>query len=121
MFTRILVAACWTALFPFWMGSALAQNISGTISGTVSDSTGATVAGASLTLTNEETGDSLRQSSDGDGAFIFPAVRQGRYSLSVDARGFKRLEKKNLVLTATERLDAGRLVLEVGQVNESVT
>src|ERR1017187_6581267 len=85
-------------------GTAAAQNISGSISGSVADPTGAAVASATLTLTNEATGDNRKEVSDSDGNFIFIAVLPGRYTISAEAKGFKRLEKQNLNLTATERL-----------------
>jgi len=44
----------------------------------------------------------------------------GRYTVSIERQGFKRLEKKDLAVTATERVAAGRLVLEIGAVSESV-
>src|SRR3984893_3873529 len=99
----------------------VAQTVSGVITGSVVDSANLSVAGATVTLTNEETNQRSSVESGPDGGFIFAAVLPGRYSIGVEMAGFKRIEKKNLNVTASERLSAGQFVLEVGAVTESVT
>ena len=98
-----------------------AQTVSGVITGSVVDSSGAAVPEATVTLTNEETGVSRSLTTDQWGNFVFTAVLPGRYTVSAEAKGFKRYDKKNLTITATERLSVGQLALEVGAVSESVT
>ena len=98
-----------------------AQTTSGTITGNVTDTTGAVVSGAAVQLTNQETNVSQTTKASSDGNFAFAAVEPGTYSITVKAAGFKTLVKRHLVLTASERLSAGTMALQVGSVSESVT
>ncbi|HVU47791.1 MAG TPA: carboxypeptidase regulatory-like domain-containing protein [Terracidiphilus sp.] len=99
---------------------ATAQTSSGTISGRVTDASGAVVPGASIELTEQGTNTSLTARALSDGNFVFPVVQPGTYSITVRANGFKVLVKHNMVLTSNERLSAGNLTLEVGAVTQSV-
>jgi hypothetical protein len=98
----------------------LAQTVSGTITGTVVDPSGLPIAGATVTLRNGETGAHQNQNTINTGDFVFTAVLPGRYSVTAEMKGFKRIEEQNLNITAAERLSAGELVLPVGEVTESV-
>jgi len=100
---------------------ALAQTVTGVISGSVVDPTGAAAAGSAATLTSETTGDRRAAHADSAGAFLFSAVLPDRYTLAIEAAGFKRVERTHINLTANERLSLGRIVLEVGAVTDSVT
>jgi hypothetical protein len=101
--------------------TASAQTVSGYLSGSVVDASGLPVPGAVVTLTNEATGERRTQNSSSTGDFIFSAVLPGRYTVAVEAKGFKRVEKQNLNITASERLAAGQFTLEVGAVTEAIT
>jgi hypothetical protein len=103
------------------LSSAAGQTVTGVITGSVADSTGQSVPAASVTVVSETTGDSRRTQTEATGGFVFTAVTPGRYTITVEAPGFKRLEKKNLTMTASERLAAGVFTMEIGTVNESVT
>ena len=116
---EILIASVFLSIL-FLPGRAGAQSASGVIIGSVADPGGFSVPGASIILLNQNTGDKQSSTSQNDGSFVFPSVLPGRYTVSVEKQGFKRLEKKDLAVTATERVAAGRLVLEVGAVTESV-
>ncbi|MCX6628589.1 MAG: carboxypeptidase regulatory-like domain-containing protein, partial [Candidatus Solibacter sp.] len=100
---------------------ALAQTSSGVISGRIVDSQGSSVPDAPVVLTQDLTGVKLTSKTDASGDFVFPSVLPGRYSVGIQVAGFKRLEKQDLVLAASERLSAGTIALEVGGVSESVT
>jgi hypothetical protein len=108
-------------LLGFFALQARSQTISGVISGRVVDSSGAIIPGAAVKLVQQNTGVTVTARSLSDGNFIFPAVQPGTYFLDVEAPGFKSLVKRNLVLTANERLSAGNLVMQVGSVTQSVT
>src|SRR5579864_534233 len=101
-------------------GQALAQTSSATVSGQVQDPSGLAVAGARVVLTNELTGDTRSATTDTIGQFVFTSVQPGRFTLAAEAQGFKQAKKTGLELTASERLSAGTLQLQVGSVNESV-
>ena len=97
-----------------------AQTVTGTVTGTVVDPSELAVPKASVSFTNEETGDQRTTSTDSAGNFVLSSVQPGRYTISVQAAGFKKYEKTNLNLTPNERLFVGKLSLEVGAVTESV-
>jgi hypothetical protein len=104
-----------------WVSAALAQTSTGMISGRVVDPAAAAVPGAEVVLTQELTGVKLSTHTDNSGDFVFPSVLPGRYSVAVQAQGFKRVEKTGFVLTASERLPVGTFTLEIGSTTDSIT
>jgi len=99
-------------------GSLLAQTY-GEITGSVTDPSGAAVAGAEVTITNLAT-NQLRQATTNDsGAFSVPFMVPGRYKLEAKARGFKASVAAERILQVGDvmRVD---FALEVGAVSESV-
>ena len=100
---------------------ALAQVTTGTISGTVKDSTGAVIKGASVTVQDSATGLIRRLTTSDSGEFVAPGLYPGTYKITVEAAGFKKLESSGFVLSAAARLSAGDLVLSVGTTSDQVT
>ncbi len=86
-----------SASIPAWGQS---QSINGTIRGQVSDSTGAPIAGAAVTVRNLDTGYSRIITSAGDGLYIAPDLPIGTYSVSAQATGFAPLTQTGIRLTA---------------------
>lgn len=117
---RIIFAA---ALLAFTLSMPAFAQQTATISGILTDPSGAGVPGASLTLTNQDTAVSLiTEKSDATGNFAFQAVpAPGNYSVSVQVSGFSRLEQKNIAVTQGERRALGTLALAVGSTSDSVT
>ena len=68
--------------------SAWAQAVSGTILGTVTDSTGAVVAGAKVTLVNEGTGLTRVVMADNNGEYTAPGLPTGHYTITSEMTGF---------------------------------
>jgi hypothetical protein len=101
--------------------TALAQTVTGTISGTVVDGSSAVIAGARVTLIHERTGNARILNTDEGGRFSFAALQPGIYALKTEATGFQTLERKGTVLSANEHLALGNLELSAGQVSETVT
>src|SRR5262245_40869122 len=87
---------------------AAAQN-TGTISGTIIDSSGHVVPGATVTFTSESTADVRSQVSNERGDFAFFASPPGSYTVKVELTGFKPIDRRNNVLNASGQLDLGRL------------
>ena len=87
--------------------SAAAQQPS-SLSGTVTDQTGAVISGATITLTNGA-GTKLTATSDAQGNFKFPNLQPGTYDVSATASGFKQFHSENLQLTAAQELPLGYL------------
>jgi len=101
--------------------SASAQGLTGQISGTLNDRNGGVVPGAKVEVINQETAQVRMVISDGEGNFVVTQLLPGNYSISVTAGGFKKFEKRNIPLTANERVDVHKLALEVGDVSQTVT
>ncbi len=70
--------------------AALAQGTTSRITGTVTDSTGGRIPGATVTLTNEATGVSFATSTSETGGYVFDAVQVGLYTVTVELQGFKK-------------------------------
>src|SRR5438477_3598752 len=102
------------------LGAAFAQTSSGEITGAVLDPAGQVVAGADVTLINQETGQQRVVKTDTSGLFAFPVVQPGTYTVSVENKGFKEYVKRDLHLSASDRLSTGNLRLQVGAVTETV-
>src|SRR5687768_10462029 len=100
---------------------ARTQIISGTISGTVVDPSGAAILGAPVTLINEGNQATREAKSDQDGLFGFASVQPGSYTIRISASGFSTLERTGNVLRANSFLELGRLPLAVGQTRDSVS
>jgi len=98
---------------------ALAQSTFGSVIGTVSDMSGALVKGASVTLVNVGTSAQKRMVTDETGSFSFINVEAGKYSLTVEAQSFQKVEFTDLELQAreTKRVNAS---LKAGAATETV-
>src|SRR6266540_2392315 len=108
-------------LFAFCLAAPAAAQDTGVVSGTVVDSSGQVVPGATLTLTNEATASVRTLTSDERGDFAFRALTPGSYTVKVELTGFRSIERRNNVLNASSRLDIGKLTLDVGALSEVVT
>ena len=87
--------------------------------GTVKDSSGAVISGATVTLKNIETGISVDAQTDADGNFQFTNIKIGNYRISAEREGFSTAvaERVNLTVNARQRVD---LTMHAGAVSESV-
>lgn len=107
----------------FALGStvAMAQQVTGSISGTVTDPTGASVKGATVTLTNTDRGQDVRTlTTNSDGFYTAPTLPLGHYSVKVEAPGFKTETVTNLVLHISDKLTVNKQ-LSVGGASQEVT
>lgn len=99
---------------------ARAQRDLGTITGTVTDSSGAVLPNATITITENATGESTKLQASSNGDFTRPALLPGTYTVKAEAAGFRPAEQQNLEVTAGSRVGVS-LTLEVGGTNQSVT
>jgi len=106
-------------LFAFSAIAVKAQVDTGTILGTVSDSTGAVIPGATVTITNQESSATLTSKTKTDGRFVFTPLHIGTYSLTVDVAGFKRATNQNIHLDIQQQVLVN-VVLQPGAASESV-
>ena len=103
----------------FFTGSARAQATS-TITGTVTDPTGAVIPKAHVTVTNQETGTEQTTVTNSDGLYVIPGVAVGRYTLSITAPGFRAYKRTSVVVNAAQALrEDAQLV--VGENSQTVT
>jgi hypothetical protein len=120
----VKLCQCVSLLFGLLIGFAVAegaraQSIYGTISGLVTDPSTAIVASAKVTLVNEGTNLQRSALSNNTGEYVFSQVIPGAYTITVEAAGFKKVERKTVVLETQGQLKID-LQLEVGNASESV-
>jgi Cna protein B-type domain./TonB-dependent Receptor Plug Domain. len=87
--------------------------------GIIQDPSGAAVAGASVRLTNEGTNASFTTTSAENGAYFFEAVQPGRYTVSVEAPGFKKFASRGNIVSIGQPTTVN-VTLEVGGVSEQI-
>src|SRR5215471_16404589 len=114
-------------LFLFWVAvcllalplSSFGQAVSGSLLGTVSDSTGATVANAKVTATNTATATPYETVTNDGGNFTIPNLPPGRYTVTVTAQGFKKETHQNIdvLINSSTRVDFD---VAPGSVSEEV-
>lgn len=103
------------------LGIAHAQEITGTILGTVTDSSGAVVPGAKITVTNINRNSVERSLKTNDsGSYSAPQLPIGKYSVKVEAKGYKTYTAANITLNVNDKLNISP-TLTVGNVSETVT
>lgn len=99
--------------------AALAQGTTSRVAGTVTDTTGARVPGATVTLTNDATGVSFTTVTNDTGSYVFEAVQVGKYTIAIELQGFKKF------VSAGNQVNIGEpatinATLEAGALTESV-
>ena len=107
-------------LLAFWMSGAHAQVAgTGTIQGSISDSTGAVIPGAAITLTDLSTQTKRSAKADTSGVFVFPNIEIGTYSLVISMQGFKTYQQNNIVLEVGSNI-AVNANMQVGSTDQKV-
>jgi hypothetical protein len=106
--------------FLFSAGILCAQSSTGTISGRVVDTSGATIAGAEVHVVNQVDKSARAFTTTSGGDFVFTNVEPGAYTVTVKMQGFKQFEKTDLQLTASATLNVGDVSLTVGAISETV-
>ena len=103
----------------FIAGPARAQVDSGSVLGQVTDSSGAVVPAAKVTLTNKDSGLTAGAETDAGGNYTFSPVRIGNYSLTVEHQGFARVVRENIRVDIQQQI-AINLSLQPGEVSQTV-
>jgi hypothetical protein len=112
-----IIIACCCVLLPG--RAAFAQVDEGSITGTVTDSTGAVVPNAQVTLLNTDQGISVQARTSAGGSYTFSPVRVGNYTITVTAAGFAKTTQSNLTVNVAQALEVN-IQLKVGQASETV-
>ncbi len=115
--SRAAVATMFLLSLP---AGAAAQALYGSVTGTVTDNSGAAIPGVSITLTNEGTGLVLDTVTDSEGLYTVRNVLPGNYQLNAALQGFKTFTQTGIPLTAGNILRVNA-TLEIGNLTESIT
>ena len=116
-FTKILGLAI---LFLLSACTAFGQTSVGEVNGTVTDTSGASVAGANIKLTNQGTGVVAQTTTNGDGHFVFINVQPGQYSIDAESSGFKSTRVSSFTVGVNQTVTQ-QIRLQLGSVTETVT
>jgi len=116
LITMLLIAALLAV-----SSTALAQGVTGQISGTVTDSSNAAVAGASVQLSNDLTRQQRTVTTGANGSFLFVELVPGEYSIRISHAGFKTYAQDKIAVSSNEKVALHDLRLAVGDVNSTVT
>ena len=100
--------------------SLLNAQTNATLTGTVTDSSGAVIPGAEVSLVNPASGETYSSASNAAGTYNIPFIKPGTYDLTISSAGFKQYTRPGIVLdtAANVRADAA---LELGEVTEVIT
>lgn len=111
----------WVALIAFVVLSATAMHGQGfgSISGTVVDPSGASVPGATVTVTQVHTGTQVKAITGADGNYVFPALNPNEYSLKVTAAGFQNYTQNGVMLQANQA-ETINVHLELGTATQTI-
>ncbi len=101
-------------------GTASAQVATGSIAGTVSDSTGQVVPGAQVTIREVSRNTTTTLVTDGSGVYTAPFLVPGTYQVQVELQGFKTWIRPGIILQVTDRVRVD-VALEVGTITEATT
>lgn len=110
LLTGLLVAG-----LPVW-----AQDARGSIVGTVSDATGAVIAGAQVDVTNKAMGTKLVLRTNESGFYIANFLIPGTYRVNVEQAGFRKFVRENVEVRVNDRIEV-EVKLEIGTAEQSVT
>ena len=116
--TRIRILGLVSLTFALCLPLA-AQTTTGQILGTVTDSTGAAVAGAAVFVTDAQHGTARAATTGASGDYAVPELEPGIYKVRAEAKGFKTVERPNIVVEVAQDLRVD-LALPTGAVNETV-
>lgn len=109
-----------TLFFAAWVLSSLGQQLSGTLTGTVTDQSNAVLPGAKITLTNDQSGSALTTETNTQGYFSIAGIMAGNYTITVEADGFRVLKRSGITFNAGDKRNISDLVMQLGSTAETV-
>jgi Carboxypeptidase regulatory-like domain/TonB dependent receptor len=98
---------------------AAAQQETATITGTITDATGAVIPRAAVTVTNVLTNQSVKTESDDQGLYVVPSLRPGEYSVTAESSGFPKTVRSGITLQVAQ-VARVNITLQTGQLTEVV-
>ena len=124
MFQRSMRAhAClqWAVTIGLLCSGLQAQNVTGNLTGTVADPSGAIIPGATVVMKNELSGDERKTVSNNDGFFSINAVQPGDYTVIISAQGFEGYQQKGVHFDAGDKRNLSNIALKMGASTDTVT
>ena len=94
-----LCCACWLSVAP-----AYAQTVTGTVNGTVTDTTGAVIPNVEVVATNTETGAVRTAKTNAEGFYNLPFLPLGPYQVTAKGTGFSTTKRENIQVTLNQTL-----------------
>ena len=116
----LLVFAVVLALQFFLSNRLAAQFTTASLSGTITDQSGAAVPGAKVTVLNTDTGFTQSVSSGPAGDYLFPRLTVGKYKLTVEKEGLQTYVQSGIEL-AVSQTATQKVVMSIGAVSQQVT
>jgi hypothetical protein len=116
LFVNVFLAT----LILLFSNSLFGQQLTGSLSGTATDSTGATVPGAAVELKNMASGDVRHATTNGDGYFAIAAVPPGKYSVKITAAGFAAWQEDGITMSQGDSRTVANITLKVGSTKTEV-
>jgi hypothetical protein len=101
--------------------AAYGQSQTGQISGVVDDPTGAAVAGAKVQAIHNLTKNTREFTTEANGAFIFPDLIPGDYTIRVQQSGFKTYEQARINVSSNEKVDLHQITLAIGDISTQIS
>jgi hypothetical protein len=118
---RVLFVNVFLATLILLFSNTLAgQALTGSVSGTVVDSSGATVPGAPVEVINMASGDVRQTKTNGDGVFVVVALPPAKYSVKVTAAGFAPWQEDGIVISQGATVAVPNITLKVGSLKSNV-
>jgi len=114
---RNLIWALILVLAGFGVANAQ-ETTSGSLGGTVTDTQGSPIPGATVTVTSS--GVSKNFTTDANGRFFAPFLAPGMYTVRVELTGFSPIEQKDIQVRLGQRLELKELTLKVGEITETI-
>jgi hypothetical protein len=115
---QMQLCICLFVLF-FAALSGTAQDFRASLTGLLTDPSGAVIKGASVTVVNAESGTTYKGKSSEKGVYYIPYILPGNYTITAEANGFKTGEQDKVVLLASQTFNQN-FKLEVGSVSEKI-
>jgi len=108
------------ALVLVWCIPSVGQVIKGSMSGSVTDPSGAVVSGAKVRAKNVETGAAIESTTDSSGNFRLNLLSTGTYTVEITASGFKTAAQSSVVVAAGSDSSLGTVRMVVGEASTTV-
>nr|MBA3886721.1 carboxypeptidase regulatory-like domain-containing protein [Acidobacteriota bacterium] len=114
-----LMIALWLGIVMAWVAPPAFAQATGTISGVVTDESGAVMPGVTIEVTNTSTNQTRSAVSGADGFYTVPLLQPGPYTVTATLQGFRTAVREGLRVTveSTSRID---VQMSVGRLEESV-